>query len=241
MTETNPHFAEARATLDLWGREPSRAPQVSGLFECHIFCTPLDPNPEEKERFVTACQEAGIKALCLGLDYEGKGVVNVLQSTKYYESQDARTPIAYMLRDAEALARHFEVVRLKLEAMAENPGIPLSDAQAKEIPGDSYFEYHIKVDAPVSPENDEALKHLARKLTETLGIKIPFSCNNMRGKNQRFLNARTYGMGLEASSAVVEKICAAIREQGFPVGKVIREFIVFDTNKALDQGWLEFS
>jgi len=71
-------------------------------------------------------------------------------------------------------------------------------------------------------------------------VKVPFSCNNMREKNQRFLNVRTYRLGYEDSAAVVQRVVDAALRQGFTVSKVIREFIVFDTNKGLDQGWLEF-
>jgi hypothetical protein len=240
MAETNLHFARAREALDSWSRGAAQPPRVAGLFEAHIFCTPLDPSHEEKERFVSACDQVGVKALCLGLDYEGRGVVSVLQSTRYHEGAGVAGPVALMLRDAEALARHFEVVRLKLEAVYTNEGVPQTDEQARQVPDDTYFEYHLKVDAPVSAENDERLKGLARDLTRQLNVKTPFSCNNMREKNQRFLNARTYGLGYGSSSAVAERVADAIAREGFTVSKVIREFIVFDTNKDLDRGWLEF-
>lgn len=239
--ESNPHFAQTRATLDAWASDRSAEPNVQNTFECHIFCLPLDPSDAEKERFVEACNAVGLKALCLGLDYVDKGVVNVLQSTKYYKCDDVHTSVGYMLRDAEALEEHFgNVARLKLEAVAANPGVPQSDEEAQAMPGDTYFEYHIKIRGEPSPENDATLKALAAELTDELGIKIPFSCNNMGTKNQRFLNARTYGLGYPESSAVVDRIVEAIEARGFEISKVIREFIVFDTNKELDRGWLEF-
>ena len=55
-----------------------------------------------------------------------------------------------------------------------------------------------------------------------------------------FLNARTYGLGYASSAAVVQRVLDAMTGQGFAASKVIREFIVFDTNKELDRGWLEF-
>src|SRR4051812_1419282 len=112
MRNHGPHVEQARAALRAWPQNPALMPQISGLFECHIFCTPLDPSPEEKERFVGACAAVGIKALCLGLDYQEKGVVSVLQSTKYYEAESPHEPVARMLQDAEALSAHFPIVRL---------------------------------------------------------------------------------------------------------------------------------
>lgn len=242
---TNVHFEQARAVLDRWAKHPEQLPAISDVFECHIFCAPLDPDDATKQRFVESCKRVGIKALCLGLDYEDKGVVNVLQSTKYYSKAGPREPIELMLRDAEALAEDFEVVRLKLEAMATNPGVPKGDAGMRELTErtgfDGYFEYHVKLGGlPVSPENDERLKRLAGELTHELGVKIPFSCNNMGAKNQRFLNARTYGLGYDASRQVPLSVARAAEKRGFETRKIIEEFIVFDTNKELDRGWLEF-
>jgi hypothetical protein len=238
--QENRHLTKARETLLRWGAFPETAPKVSGLFECHIFCAPLNPNEASKEHFVVSCEAAGIKALCLGLDYEGQGVINVLQSTKYYECSNTPEPVARMLQDAEMLSQSLEVIRLKLEAMAWNDGVPVTDADAKALPEGHYFEFHLKLDAPVSPENDERLKKLAAELTQELGIKIPFSCNNMGNKTQRFLNVRTYHMGSQSAENVVEKVAEALSLRGFRVAKVIKEFIVFDTNKELDRGWLEF-
>lgn len=240
MNQTQSHFTLAEQTLAAWEQDRTLEPKVQNTFECHIFCLPLDPTDEEKQRFDEACDSVGLRALCLGLDFQDKGIVNVLQSTKYYKCDDVNTPVAMMLEDAKRLSAHFEIARLKLEAVAANPGVPQTDEQARAIPGDTYFEYHIKIKAPATPENDEILKALASQLTDELGVKIPFSCNNMHGKDQRFLNARTYNMGFERSNALVDKIVEAIEAKGFEVSKVIREFIVFDTNKALDKGWLEF-
>ncbi len=241
MQTPNVHFEKTREALNLWMQDPSLEPPVSHTFECHIFCEPLDPCEETKQRFVEACEKAGLRALCLGLDYEGKGVVNVLQSTKYYTCDDVHTPVSHMLQDAQKLAETFKVVRLKLEAVAADPGVPQTKEEAAQIPGDTYFEYHLKIKAPVTPENDKILKVLARELTKELGVKVPFSCNNMGAKTQRFLNARTYGLGYQESFALVERIVDAVCARGFEVSKVIREFVVFDTNKELDRGWLEFS
>jgi hypothetical protein len=240
MAEHNVHYARAQAALGEWAAGAAQPPAVSGVFECHIFCDPLDPSPGETERFARTCEGLGLKALCLGLDFVGRGVINVLQTTRYYECPDVPTAVRHMLRDGAALGEYFAVTRLKLEAVAENPGVPRTDAEAREVPGDTYFEYHIKVDAPASPETDALLKRLAADLTRELGLKVPFSCNNMPGKSQRFLNARTYGLGYDSSAAVVRRVTDAMGRHGVAVAKVIREFIPFDTNKDLDRGWLEF-
>ena len=239
-TTPNPHFAAAREALNAWASDPSLEPAIAGSFECHIFCEPLNPDPETVTRFIETCETASVKALCLGLNFVDVGVVDVLQSSKYYHCDSASEALQCMLADARVLARVHPVIRLKLEAVALNPGVPQTPEAEQQVPGDCYFEYHIKIAADPTPENDAILKALAGELTRSLGVAIPFSCNNTPTKHQRFLNARTYGMGAVASARVVDRICEAIRDRGFETRKVIREFTVFDSNKALDAGWLEF-
>lgn len=240
----NVHLEAARAALAAWQCGEATPAPISHVFESHIFCEPLDPDAATKQRFVEACDRVGVKALCLGLDYRDRGVVRVLQTSKYTEGESPVEPVEAMLRDAEALAEAFSVVRLKLEAMASDPGVPRRDDEVQglvETTGfDHYFEFHLKFGGPVTCEGDERLKALARSLTDELGIKIPFSCNDMGSKNQRFLNVRTYGVGMEAAQRVVDRVVEAAAAQGFATEKRIEEFIVFDTNKELDRGWLEF-
>lgn len=241
----NSHCEAARAALARWAEDPALEPPVSGRFEGHLFCLPLDPSDEEKQRFVEACEAIGARALCIGLDFEGKGIVRVLMTSKYYERDSVHEPVADMVADAEVLDRSLEVVRIKLEALATQPGIPLrsNDARAmQERTGfDHYFEFHVRLAGDPTPERDAELQALAGELTRELGVKIPFSCNDMGAKTQRFLNARTYGLGLEESQRdVIDRITAAVTDRGYAVQKVISEYGVFDTNKALDRGWLEF-
>jgi hypothetical protein len=242
----NVHYAATRSALEAWTADPAREPPVAGKFECHVFCAPLNPDPDAKQRFVEACQAADLKPLCLGLDFEGQGVVDVLQTTRYYDCPRVSDAVRLLLRDGEALGQALgpdAVIRLKLEAMANAEGVPQTAAEMQALSAssgwDHYFEFHIKFANPPTPEGDARLMELARELTEELEAVVPFSCNNLADKRQRFLNARTYGLGLVESRVVVERIVAAATERGFKTHKVIEELIVFDTNKGLDRGWLE--
>ena len=233
--------AAVEPALDLGGLEADEEPEepTEELEVGSVRAARSGPARARRGAFAQITAMWVARGLCLGLNYDGKGVVDVLQSTKYVTCPDVHTAVALMLADARRLNEHFEVVRLKLEAMASNPGIPRTDEDAAQMPPGLYFEHHIKLNAPVTPESDDRLKALGRELTTELGIRVPFSCNNLRGKNQRFLNARTYAMGAERSATVVERIIEAVQARGFSVTKVIEEYVVFDTNKALDGGWLE--
>lgn len=237
--QENSHFEQTRKALEIWKKDGSLVPTVSGVFECHIFCDPLEPSKEEIQRFAESCTEIGTKPLCLGLDFAEVGVVNVLQTSKYYQCDDVPAAVSLLLKDAEALGKNHNIIRLKLEAVTTNKGVPSNVQEESYIPGDCYFEYHLKINSPPTAEADERLKSLSRSLTKELNIPVPFSCNNMKTHSQRFLNARTYGMGTEESFQVVDRIVKAAQNIGLEVTKIISEFIVFDTNKELDRGWLE--
>lgn len=241
----NAHCEAARAALARWAAQPEAEPPVAGRFEGHLFCLPLDPSEAVKARFVAACEQIGARALCVGLDFEEQGLVRVLLTSKYYEHDDVRGPVAGLLADAEVLDGSLEVARIKLEALAAQPGIPRSSAAARAMQQrtgfDHYFEFHVRLAGEATPERDAELRALAADLTGELGVKVPFSCNDMGAKTQRFLNARTYGLGLDESQRqVIDRITAAVTARGYTIQKVIGEYGVFDTNKDLDRGWLEF-
>lgn len=238
---TNLHIEKAKATIANWKENPHLMPNISDTFEAHLFVGPINPPQELQQEFVRFCKSLGLRALNLGLNFEGAGVNTVLQTTKYYKVPSPMHALEQMISDSEKLSEKFEVVRIKLESLATNDGVPQTDENAHEIPGDTYFEYHIKLkDVEINESNDNKLKSLSQKLTNELNIKVPFSCNNLPDY-QRFLNARTYKLGFKNSYALIDKIADAIKENGFTIDRIVSEFITYDTNKALDQGWLEFA
>jgi hypothetical protein len=238
--DTNVHIEKARLTIAAWKQNPALMPRLSDTFESHIFVGPINPSKEVQKQFTTIARSLGLRALNLALNFEDAGLNTVLQTTKYYKVESPLQALERMTEDAEKLAEHFEVLRIKLESLAINEGIPQTDEEALKIPGDTYFEYHLKLkDVELTEENDQALKTLSARLTKELNIRVPFSCNNLP-HFQRFLNARTYKLGFKNSYALIEKIADAIKQQGFAVDRIVSEFIPYDTNKLLDKGWLEF-
>jgi hypothetical protein len=214
---------------------------ITGSFEIHVFVAPLDPDVAQAEAFTRAC--AGhMKALLLNLDYVGKGFVGVLQSSRYVQGDvaDARAAAAH---DAELLrAAGFEVIREKVEAVATCAGVPQDAADAARSPGDRYFEFHLLVDRPGRPIDDAdvaSLRGVADEFSRRLGTPVPLSYNALKPA-QRFLNLRARGLGLTEALAPVRAMEAAIAAMdGLAVKKVIAEYICFDSNRAVDNGWLE--
>lgn len=238
---SNLHIEKANSTIALWQKNPELMPNISDTFEAHLFVGPINPSVELQQEFVRYCKTLGLRALNLGLNFEHAGVNTVLQTTKYYKVKSPIQALEQMVSDAERLSEKFDVIRIKLESLATNEGIPQTDEEAHAIPGDTYFEYHIKLkDVEINVANDNKLKTLSANLTHQLNIKVPFSCNNLPDY-QRFLNARTYKLGFKNSYAIVQKIVDTITSNDYIIDRIVSEFIAYDTNKALDQGWLEFA
>ena len=226
---------------------PDRS-RLHGTFELHVFVDPLDPPTETSDRFIEVCGENSgpnhrIKSLLLNLDYEHVGFVSVMQTSRYCQG-DLEDAVRECAKDAEVLRQAgFTVLREKVESMVVNEGVPKSAAEARALPDTFYFEFHILVNRRDDEELHEAdfatLRAIAQDLSPKLGTPIPLSYNAFK-PGQRFLNARTYGLGIEESNAKVAVIEDAINAtETLRVSKVIREFICSDDNTALDQGWLE--
>jgi hypothetical protein len=219
----------------------SVAEVVTGSFEIHVFVAPLQPDAATAGAFTRAC--AGhMKALLLNLDYVGQGFVGVLQSSRYVQG-DVAAARAAAAHDAEILrAAGFTVIREKVEALASCAGVPQNVDDAARSPADRYFEFHVLVDRPGRPIDDAdvaSLRGLADEFSRRLATPVPLSYNALKPA-QRFLNLRARGVGLAEALAPVRALETAIAAvPGLEVKKVIAEYICFDSNRAVDNGWLE--
>ena len=214
--------------------------RVTGSFEIHIFVEPLDPPPEAVERFRAACAANGMKALLLALDYVGKGFVGVLQSSRYVNGS-VEDAIAAAHHDASVLAASgLSILREKVEAVAGDEGVPRTQADAQRSPADRYFEFHVLIDRASGLTEDDmrALREIAGKYSAQLGTPVPLSYNALKPA-QRFLNLRARGVGLEGAMAPVRALETELAASELQVKKIISEYICYDTNRAVDNGWLE--
>lgn len=216
-----------------------------GTFELHVFVEPFDPSPELAARFSEACQRAPtpMKGLLLKLDYVHRGFLGVLQSSRYVTcTLDEAKREAHL--DAEHLGREgFTVIREKIEAVAEkNPLVPREPADVTASPGDRYFEFHVLIDGKgraLSEEDMVSLRGLSREFSARLNAPVPLSYNVLK-PSQRFLNMRARGVTFDEALGPVNALQGRIAASGeLEVKKLICEYICFDTNRAVDNGWTE--
>ena len=130
----------------------------------------------------------------------------------------------------------FVVSRLKIEATPWNLDVPESDREASAHHRERYFEHHVKLALDPSAAT-AALIELAQ------GHSAHLSRNAMRirddGRHERFVTQRCPAVGRSTACRQLHDLLEALAAGGYQVLDVEEEFVVYDSNTALDAGWIE--
>jgi hypothetical protein len=203
-----------------------------GTFEAHV--TIEAANLAERARFQAVCQELGVKCVLIELPH---GQTRSQPMTSTYHRGD----LAAVVEEVAGLSRNlrqrgFTVTRLKLEAVASNTGVPVSDEEARGFPPGNYFEFHVKATLPEGAD----LAPL-RALCHEHGAHL--SSNALKreddGRSQRFVTMRVYGVGRETATERFEGLVQQLRQRGYALSNTLREYTIYDSNIAVDAGWID--
>ncbi|WP_067477404.1 hypothetical protein [Actinomadura hibisca] len=125
------------------------------------------------------------------------------------------------------------VTRLKIEASPFNAGVPEHDADAPD-PGRYYFEHHVKL--LLDPAADTAALAAAAR---PHAAHLSRNARRVRadGRHERFVTQRCRGVGSRTAVRRLEALVAAL--DGHEIVSVEREYVVFDGDASLDDGWIE--
>jgi hypothetical protein len=139
------------------------------------------------------------------------------------------------LRDRLADAG-FDVCRVKIEAAPWNQDVPATDADGAAHPPQRYFEHHVKL---LLPPGDEPAGLSA--LAQAHGAHLSRNALRRRddGRRERFVTQRCHAVGRETASRRLASLLDALRAAGHEVIDVEEEFVVYDSDLALDDGWIE--
>jgi hypothetical protein len=139
---------------------------------------------------------------------------------------------------AESMARDggFTVRRIKIEAAPMNEDVPASDDDGRAQPADRYFEHHVKL--LLDPRTDlDAITRIAQRHAAHV------SRNALRqrhdGKQERFVTQRCFQVGRATAAAALARLLDELKAAGYEMIDVEQEFVVYDSNVALDAGWIE--
>jgi hypothetical protein len=201
-----------------------------GTFEAHL--TVQADGLERREDFRRLCAAVGVKCVLIEL---ARGVSRSQPMTASYHRGD----LPAVMEEVEALHRRlcgggFAVVRVKLEAVATNAGVPATDEEAAALP-EGYFEFHAKLRLPAGADLEPL-----RQLCGRHGAHLS---RNDRKRDEdgaeRFVTLRVYKAGRRRATAACEALLRDLAEAGFQVQSQQREFTVYDGRAELDAGWLD--
>ncbi len=202
--------------------------QFAGEWETHI--TVALAASTDWTRFKRWCDERELKSVFIALERGQTPLQPML-------TRESRGTFATQLKAANALQREceaagFAVTRVKLEVAPWNEDVPQrgEDADARR-----YFEHHIKLLLPTDADTDELQAVLA-----PLGAHLSRNARRVRedGYCERFVTGRSHGAGSATAQRQFEALMQVLRALPHPILESEREYVVYDSNLALDQGWL---
>lgn len=207
-----------------------------GAFEAHVTVTPLPR--DAVPRFLARCAALGVKPVLIELP---RGARESQPMTASYHRGDLRDALEAARRlGAQLQAAGFPVARVKLEAMVRNQGVPRTDPEALGLPGENYFEYHGKLRLP---RGDDVALALARSRCAAHGAHLSRNSRPRQGTDgafeERFVTARYPQVGLAQAEERFRALQGALAAAGTPLFHRLREYTVYDSDAALDQGWME--
>lgn len=190
-------------------------------FEIHLTTDALPPI--DLARFVGACEHLRAKPLVIELARGTHSTQPML--SKVVQAPNLLAALAIAAADAQYLHTcHLPVTRTKLETHADGQHLALPANGPAFIP---YFEWHGKV----------PYRQVAELLALCERHRAHLSANALRGESAtRFVTLREFGSAT-IFQARVASLATALQAH-LPVLKQESECCVYDSNRALDTGWL---
>ncbi|WP_330457706.1 hypothetical protein OIB37_12780 [Streptomyces sp. NBC_00820] len=194
-------------------------------YETHVTVSCADP--AEAERLHGWARGAGLKLTHIVLArgrMRHQPMLTLAGSASYAQesSRAARTV-------AELRAEGFAVVRVKIESVPWAPEVPDGPCG-----GGQYFEHHVKL----LLDAEAGLGTLAARVVPH-GAHLSWNARRVRGdgRHERFVTQRCRGVADEDAGRALERLLAELN--GLEVLSVEREFVLYDSDESVDEGWLE--
>jgi hypothetical protein len=202
-----------------------------GTFESHV--TVRAESPERVKRFRDLCREQGLKCILIELS---RGQYHSQPMTAVHHQGSLEDAVAEARAIAECLGSNgFEVTRVKVEADPTTSGVPRTDEEAARLAAANYFEFHLLV--TLTRLSDlPALSRLCAEHNAHLSMN---AFKQAAGEEtERFVTMRLKGMGGARAAILFDKLAGAIELAGYQPSKRVHEYVVYDTNLTLDDGWM---
>lgn len=213
--------------------------KFTGEFETHITVS-LTHKLDEIDRLQQWCIDRQLKFLHILLDPVSDSIAacetrsQPMLTRRGYGDFDEQLDIANELSHA-LVAAGFPVVRIKLEAAPGNRDIPQSDLEAAAHHADRYFEHHVKLllapTANISELREVVSQHWAHLSQNVLHVRSDLW-------QERFVTQRCMRVGRSNARKQLQVLLDSIDSLGYNPIDIEAEFVVYDSNLALDRGWM---
>ena len=205
---------------------------IIGTFEAHVTVRPPHGGLAD---FRAACEELGVACVEIELPV-GETPAQPMTASLHHGA------LPEIVHQVDAIARAlaaagFDVVRIKIEAMPDNAGVPVTDDDAAALPA-NYFEYHAKLVLPPGTAATDLAALAAACEPHHARLSRNARARRPDGAEERFVTLRVH-----AGRATAEARYAALAGTlaSFPkvhVEKRICEYTVYDSDRTVDRGWL---
>ncbi len=205
--------------------------EFAGEFETHLTVC-LD-RLESIERLKQWGREYHLKCLHIILD---RGVTPSQPMLTRCGKGELTTELKIAWDLSTALnAEEFTVTRIKIEAAPWNQDVPLSNLAALAHPIERYFEHHIKLS--IAPNIDiSRLTAVAELHSAHLSRNALHICND--DFQVRFVTQRCAAVGRIEARRQLQMLLDDITNLGYLWLDVEEEFVVYDSNLAIDRDWI---
>lgn len=205
-----------------------------GAFECHITVALPPEQPNQLVLFKQICQQLGGKTTVIQLA-NGKTPTQPMMNKSL--KGNANLVLSQINALHQEMAKHFPIVRLKVETDTSNAGLPETTEEAESLPPSCYFEFHVKMQL----EKNHDLDKLRTLLAPYHGYVSENTLEEDETDNiweYRFATQR-FRLGKPAAEEHLSALLEFLKTQNIKVKKVNREFNLFDSNADLDAGWTD--
>ncbi|MGW7818151.1 hypothetical protein ACWGLF_08475 [Streptomyces puniciscabiei] len=203
---------------------------MSGLlYETHVTvrCT----GPAETERLRGWADAAGLKLTHIVLArgrMRDQPMLTLAGSASYAEQSARAAGTVAALRSAG-----FTPVRVKTESVPWAPEVPSGPCSGGRSAG-QYFEHHVKLLLDAGTD----LAGLTARVVPH-GAHLSWNARRVRGdgRHERFVTQRCRGVRDAEAEAALRLLLAEL--DGLEVLGVEREFVLYDSDESVDEGWIE--
>jgi hypothetical protein len=200
--------------------------EKAGVFETHVTVS----GAADTALFRAACADIGVKSIAIDLpegDTPRQPMTGSFHRGSLLDAQREAVAIGQAL-----VRRGFDVVRTKIEQHGRLEHAPETDAEAAKAPPTSYFEFHAKLVMPPDANIAGIRQSLSR-----VGGHLSANAQNPESR-ERFVTLRAFGLGRVSAEARFQALLSEITHQQIPIRNKVREYTVFDSNPAIDNGWI---